>query len=85
MGYLHLHTEYDGNLFPENTNDPALSVELVAVCKLRVHYSNNTTLERYAVLWVEWKDGIAYRRASGEVDAKEWDNSGPESVPLVLG
>lgn len=85
VGYLHLHTEKDRYLFSEDTNDPALSVELVAVCKLRIHHLYGTVLERYAVLWVEWKDGIAYRRACGEVDAKGWDDSGPESVSLVLG
>lgn len=41
--------------------------------------------ERDAVLWVEWRDGIACRRASGEVDAMAWEDSGPESVSLVLG
>lgn len=82
VGHLHLHTEHDSNLFSPDT---ALSVELVAVCKLRIHHLCNSTLERYAVLWIEWKDGIAYRRASGEVDAKGWNDSVPESVSVVLG
>lgn len=85
VGYLHLHTQDDGSLFSEDTNDAPLAVELVAVCKIRLHHLNNTVLERYAVLWIERKDGVAYRRASGEVDAEEWDDLGPESVSLVLG
>ena len=39
----------------------------------------------YLVLWVEWKDGIAYRVASGEVIAAEWENLDLEKVSLVLG
>ncbi|KAH8745574.1 heterokaryon incompatibility protein-domain-containing protein [Diaporthe sp. PMI_573] len=85
VGYLHLHTQHESSLFPEDTNGAAFSVELVAVCKIRIHYSNDTILERYAVFWVEWKDGVAYRRASGEADAKEWDDSGPQFISLVLG
>lgn len=84
VGYLHLHTQPDASYFSD-TNVDALSVDLVAVCKIRIHYSNKTILDRYAVLWVEWKNGVAYRRASGEVNAKEWDESRPESVSLVLG
>lgn len=85
VGYLHLHTYHDASFFPENTNGPSLWIELVAICKLRIHYLNKKTLERYAVLWVEWEDGVAYRRASGEIDAEAWDDSRPEVVSLVLG
>lgn len=87
VGYLHLHTEHDGKSFRGTWMAlwSKLSVELVAVCKLRIHHPNNIILERYAVLWVQWKNGIAYRRASGEVDAKAWDDSRPTPVSLVLG
>lgn len=85
VGYLHLHTHRDANLFLEDASGAGLWIDLIAVCKLRIHYLNKTTLERYAVLWVEWKDGVAYRRASGEVDAKAWDDLGPEDVSVVLG
>lgn len=75
------------------------SVELVAVCKSRVYsQTNHKKGERvplygppqvaddiYAVLWIEWKDGVAYRRGSGEVNGDEWESLDLEPVSLVLG
>jgi hypothetical protein len=37
----------------------------------------------YLVLWVEWKDGIAYQVASGEVIAAKWENLEGFSYPWV--
>lgn len=75
------------------------SVELVAVCKFRVYSQTNHRMgawvplygppqmaeDVYAVLWIEWRDGVAYRRSSGEVDGEEWESLNLEPVSLVLG
>ncbi|KAF6794181.1 hypothetical protein CMUS01_16042, partial [Colletotrichum musicola] len=37
------------------------------------------------VLWVEWEDGVAYRRASGWVDRGQCERHELEDVDLVLG
>jgi hypothetical protein len=38
------------------------------------------------VLWIEWEDGIAYRRACGAVVAEAWEQERePELVDLILG
>ncbi|GJC99209.1 heterokaryon incompatibility protein [Colletotrichum higginsianum] len=38
------------------------------------------------VLWVEWKDGVAYRKGSGMVLADRWDElKEAEEVELILG
>ncbi|CCF39016.1 hypothetical protein CH063_02036 [Colletotrichum higginsianum] len=38
------------------------------------------------VLWVEWKDGVAYRKGSGMVLADRWDElKEAEEVDLILG
>lgn len=37
------------------------------------------------VLWVEWEDGVAYRRASGWVDRGQLERHDLEDVDLVLG
>ncbi|KAF6816436.1 hypothetical protein CPLU01_13863 [Colletotrichum plurivorum] len=37
------------------------------------------------VLWVEWEDGVAYRRASGWMDRGQWERHDLEDVNLVLG
>lgn len=41
--------------------------------------------EVYNVLWVEWENGVAYRRASGWVDRGQWERHDLEDVDLVLG
>lgn len=39
----------------------------------------------YGVLWVEWIDGVAYRKASGVVDKDAWEGYDLEDVHLVMG
>lgn len=41
--------------------------------------------EYYNVLWVEWKDGIAYRKALGRVMKSAWEAQELEWIDLVLG
>ncbi|KAJ3539731.1 hypothetical protein NM208_g5373 [Fusarium decemcellulare] len=98
IGSLHLHSQESLALFPKQGagGTTGLPVDLVAVCKLR-KYSKTWNEEKvaydlpikkednYLVLWVEWKDGIAYRLASGQVLAAEWEKLDLETVSLVLG
>jgi hypothetical protein len=37
------------------------------------------------VLWIEWKDGIAYRRGLGVVDWDRWKVSDRDEIDLILG
>jgi hypothetical protein len=40
----------------------------------------------YFVLWIEWIDGVAYRKASGAVAAEAWEQDKEEElVDLILG
>jgi len=39
----------------------------------------------YHVLWIEWEDGIAYRKAIGHVWKDEWDAADTEEVDIRLG
>jgi hypothetical protein len=39
----------------------------------------------YTVLWIEWEDGIAYRKAIGQVLKQEWDAADTEEVDIRLG
>ncbi|KAL6705473.1 hypothetical protein ACN47E_006738 [Coniothyrium glycines] len=41
--------------------------------------------ESYNVLWIEWTDGIAYRRAAGSVDQEYWERLEREDIDLILG
>jgi len=39
----------------------------------------------YHVLWIEWEDGIAYRKAIGHVWKDEWDAADTQEVDIRLG
>lgn len=67
----------------------------MAVCKLKTYseiedeettpFSEPLTKDTYLILWVEWEDGIAYRVASGEAIAEEWEKLDLKTVSLILG
>lgn len=37
------------------------------------------------VLWIEWIDGIAYRKGLGRVLKEAWDREATEEIDLILG
>jgi hypothetical protein len=41
--------------------------------------------EFYNVLWIEWHDGIAYRKALGRVEKKMWERQRRETIDVTLG
>ncbi|KAF6788735.1 hypothetical protein CMUS01_16382 [Colletotrichum musicola] len=41
--------------------------------------------EVYRVLWVKWKDGVAYRKAAGYVFKDAWESHSTDEVHLVMG
>jgi hypothetical protein len=46
----------------------------------------NGPTDCYFVLWIEWVDGVAYRKASGTVFAEAWEQEKEEElVDLILG
>jgi hypothetical protein len=42
-------------------------------------------IDIYYVLWIEWSDGIAYRKGLGHVLKKAWDREATEKIDLILG
>ncbi|OBS29575.1 hypothetical protein FPOA_03513 [Fusarium poae] len=92
IGKLDLVNQDSMNLFPEfaDTAENGLQVDVVAICKLKKYTkkesdSPQTTQNLYLILWVEWKDGIAYRLSSGEVIAEDWEKLDLKKISLVLG
>ncbi|GKU08420.1 unnamed protein product [Fusarium langsethiae] len=66
------------------------SLELVAICKCK--FVDIETIddeiryeEFYGVLWVEWIDGVAYRKGCGYVKKQLWEEQELEEVNLILG
>jgi hypothetical protein len=37
------------------------------------------------VLWIEWKDEIAYRRGVGKIWMDAWERASPKEVDIILG
>lgn len=72
-------------------------VEIVAVYRTRVESENRCPdrnqkepydgrANTHEILWVEWENGVAYRKASGWVYSAAWEELlHPEDVSLVLG
>lgn len=97
VGELYLPNRSYLGAFPRSCGDgeKGLKVELVGICRSRVHefsVDKETRVigppvrrsERYTVLWVEWEGGVAYRLASGCMQAEAWDKLETEQVSLVL-
>jgi hypothetical protein len=41
--------------------------------------------EFYNVLWIEWSEGIAYRKGIGRVWKDMWDRQNPKEIDITLG
>ena len=55
-------------------------------CKEGIHTpASRWQFLSYHVLWIEWEDGIAYRKAIGHVWKDEWDAADTEEVDIRLG
>ncbi|KAI0803816.1 heterokaryon incompatibility protein-domain-containing protein [Xylaria sp. FL0064] len=71
------------------TQDGLLQVELVAICiqtlKSEPIFGNDEWHEVYGVLWIEWVDGVAYRKGRGVVYKEVWESHNLEDVDLILG
>ncbi|KAK8849046.1 heterokaryon incompatibility protein-domain-containing protein [Apiospora arundinis] len=93
-GYLQVPLEEQVSDFPPAQSDEGRIIELVALSLRRLYNTpekgvklvkNPQFREWYTVLWVEWIDGVAYRRGVGEVEKESWDNHDLEDVDLILG
>ena len=86
-GFIEPHTAIDALL--ADSADRKLTVELVAICaqvlKNIGFFNDHRWHKVYGVLWIEWIDGVAYRKGSGLVDKKAWETHDLEDVPLILG
>ncbi|KAM0257446.1 hypothetical protein ACHAQJ_004393 [Trichoderma viride] len=46
---------------------------------------DNDMYEYYYVLWIEWIDGVAYRKALGRVERSLWEAQERQDIDLILG
>ncbi|CAH0046201.1 unnamed protein product [Clonostachys solani] len=97
-GYLQLHNEGELEQF-QTTETPGKRVELVSIAKgytgrlsggHKVPEVEGDGSLRFRdclfVLWVEWNDGVAFRRGSGVVTLEGWNETcGKDFCDLVLG
>lgn len=59
-------------------------IDLVVICGRR-HEHHAAGISGYAVMWVVWIEGVAYRRGYGEIDRYHWETLDPRPIDLVLG
>ncbi|KAI0019651.1 heterokaryon incompatibility protein-domain-containing protein [Xylariomycetidae sp. FL0641] len=52
---------------------------------LSEEYGEGETYEFYNVLWVEWRGGVAYRRACGRVPKHIWELNASSPEDIILG
>jgi hypothetical protein len=99
-GVLLLQNESDQEQFKTEGGE-GVKVELVAISRgytpnsewqhapaEMAHEERPKEVELYEflnVLWIEWEDGVAYRRAHGRIEKVIWEGLGVEAVQLVLG
>jgi hypothetical protein len=99
-GVLLLHTESDREFFKSESGE-GVKVELVAISRGHIpndewqhapaemgheeRFKETDLYEFYNVLWVEWKEGVSYRRGYGRVEKGVWEGLDVEAVELVLG
>ncbi|KAK8008147.1 hypothetical protein PG991_010698 [Apiospora marii] len=67
----------------------AIPVDVVAISR-GLHFRAPQPVEKetwsfYNVLWVEWEDGIAYRKGIGRVKRSAWERVEKEDISLVMG
>ncbi|KAI9690242.1 MAG: hypothetical protein M1822_009203 [Bathelium mastoideum] len=43
------------------------------------------TKEIYNIMWIEWKEGVAYRKATGEIERHIWEKQALEWIGVMLG
>lgn len=46
---------------------------------------NADVYELYNVLWIEWNEGVAYRKELGRVIKEAWERQATEWIDLTLG
>ncbi|KAL1798190.1 hypothetical protein ACET3X_002227 [Alternaria dauci] len=75
-------------------NVPKIEIVAVSMTRFYIKTWNPDTMrsekpfhvdEVVNVLWVEWENDIAYRRAAGYVGKEDWEQLEREDVDLVLG
>ncbi|KAK8004717.1 heterokaryon incompatibility protein [Apiospora arundinis] len=67
----------------------AIPVDVVVISR-GLHFCEPQLVEKetwsfYNVLWVEWVDGIAYRKGVGRVNRSAWERLKKDEISLVLG
>ncbi|KAK8022386.1 hypothetical protein PG993_013153 [Apiospora rasikravindrae] len=92
-GYLQVPSDEHADEFPDKDEDWGRTIELVAICIQRMIEERDDVKvvefpqfrDWYGVLWVEWVDGVAYRKGVGRIQKESWESHDLEDIHLVLG
>ncbi|KAK8011682.1 heterokaryon incompatibility protein-domain-containing protein [Apiospora arundinis] len=90
-GWLQASSDEQKAVLPFVNSDNCGLVEVVAICFRRGSSVKNpyhprfVAEETFGILWVEWVDGVAYRKGVGEINKDSWESHVLEDVDLILG
>lgn len=91
-GWLQATSYENGAELPSVDSGQYGLVELVAICLKKpagigigTYFGPRDNIEKIGVLWVEWVDGVAYRKGVGEINKDNWESHNLEDVDLILG
>jgi hypothetical protein len=62
-----------------------ISRSFPGISKLHVQLGGRNISHYYNVMWIEWIDGVAYRKALGQIEKEAWESSSLEWIDLTLG
>lgn len=83
-GFIQLHDETLISLLNSALKVNWRELELVSISAGTAIFS--TSLRGfYNVLWIEWKEGIAYRKGLGRISKEAWERQATEWIDLTLG
>jgi hypothetical protein len=74
-----------GSLRKRGPTKPPISLKLFEEVDAFPELKDKELYEYYNVLWIEWEDGIAYRKALGRVMKEAWERQGLEEADILLG
>lgn len=98
VGKLQLHDHDQLKVLVDASTGAELGVQVEVVAINRVRTYGNTFIEEeqrrglpqwtrddYTVLWIEWRGGVAYRKAVGCIEKSKWEQLDLDEVELVMG
>ena len=85
-GSIQLHDNTLVTALNNPSFDDSSELELVSISAGAATYETSPNVDKfYNVLFIEWKEGVAYRKGLGRVSKEAWERQATEWIDLTLG